>query len=527
MLHLENRESRSESISSLILFSIAALLFVGCDDKVSNTNKDITIEAFSGLRTPVFSLRPDEIRHQIERLCYSGRPVFAGDRFTNSYYLAGGDYLWIDRNGVDSRADTLLAVLKGVPSMGFSANSFFVDAIESDIMRVRNLEFDDSVNLINRVFGRLEYNLTRACLRYYIGMRYGFVNPNYVFNRLDTLEKSASSGALQFRTLFDIDIEHPGNDDVGRILDCIRSRNVGSLLASAEPHSPLYTQLGQRLKTASPAERRVVLCNMERCRWRMASGEAVGGRRVIVNIPAFHLYAYSDTGVVDMRIGCGTRKTKTPLLTSCIERMDVNPVWNIPMSIIRKDIAHRASDTSYFSRNRYYVVERATGERIAQGNVTKAMLESGNYRVVQEGGEGNSLGRIVFRFPNNFSVFLHDTSSKGVFARDVRSVSHGCVRVQKPFELAEFLLGDADEWLLDKLRISMGMAPVTRRGQQYVEDREGEPAPLVKSLKVSPCVPLQIVYYTMFNDAEGRLCTYQDIYGYDSVIYDKIKLLVE
>ena len=109
----------------------------------------------------------------------------------------------------------------------------------------------------------------------------------------------------------------------------------------------------------------------------------------------------------------------------------------------------------------------------------------------------------------------------------MRSVSHGCVRVQKPFELAEFLLGDADEWLLDKLRISMGMAPVTRRGQQYVEDREGEPAPLVKSLKVSPCVPLQIVYYTMFNDAEGRLCTYQDIYGYDSVIYDKIKPLVE
>lgn len=116
-------------------------------------------------------------------MCYSFKPEFAGDRFANNYYLAGGDYLWIDRSGVDGCADTLLSVLRTVADVGFDERSFFVDAIESDLEKVRNLEFDDSVNIISHVFARLEYNLTRACMRYYIGMRYGFVNPTYLFNQ--------------------------------------------------------------------------------------------------------------------------------------------------------------------------------------------------------------------------------------------------------------------------------------------------------------------------------------------------------
>ena len=79
------------------------------------------------------------------------------------------------------------------------------------------------------------------------------------------------------------------------------------------------------------------------------------------------------------------------------------------------------------------------------------MLLSGAYKVVQRGGEGNALGRIVFRFPNNFSVYLHDTSSREAFSRFDRGVSHGCIRVEKPLELAVFLLQDKEEALIDKL----------------------------------------------------------------------------
>ena len=148
------------------------------------------------------------------------------------------------------------------------------------------------------------------------------------------------------------------------------------------------------------------------------------------------------------------------------------------------------------------------------------MLLSGNYRVGQEGGSGNALGRIIFRFPNNFSVFLHDTSSPGVFNRDDRGVSHGCVRVQRPFDLARFLFSTPpDDWTLDKLRISMGMAPETERGKEYVADLEpGQQPQLMRWQGVSPRVPLYITYYTLFPVPGGQLTVYPDVYGYDRVL---------
>ena len=154
--------------------------------------------------------------------------------------------------------------------------------------------------------------------------------------------------------------------------------------------------------------------------------------------------------------------------------------------------------------------------------VTVEMLKSGRYRVAQEGGEGNSMGRIVFRFPNQFSVFLHDTSSRSVFSRAVRSVSHGCVRVQKPFDLAAFLLDEPDEWLLDKLRISMDIKPETERGIKYIKNPDNK-TKLVSGLKVQPRVPLLITYYTIYPNEKGVLSTYPDIYGYDDVIGAAIK----
>ena len=141
-----------------------------------------------------------------------------------------------------------------------------------------------------------------------------------------------------------------------------------------------------------------------------------------------------------MRAACGALKTKTPLLSSRINLMQVNPEWVMPMSIVSGDVARHGGDSAYFARHRYYITDRKTGKRLSPKSVTAGMLNSGNYRVAQEGGAGNSLGRIIFRFPNNFSVFLHDTSSPGVFKRDNRGVSHGCVRVQRPFDLAVFMM---------------------------------------------------------------------------------------
>jgi murein L,D-transpeptidase YcbB/YkuD len=287
----------------------------------------------------------------------------------------------------------------------------------------------------------------------------------------------------------------------------------------------MYFKLKELLANASTDEQRQrVLCNMERCRWRLHQPIPDEGKRIIVNIPAFHLYAYNADSVLDMRVVCGAISTKTPLLTSEMEWMEVNPKWVIPKSILEKDVAHRAGDSAYFARNHYEIYDRVTNEQIAVGQVTRSMLLSGKYRVAQTSGSHNSLGRIVFRFKNNFSVYLHYTSSPGVFQRDNRAVSHGCVRVQRPFELAQFVLDQPDEWLLDRISISMDLGARTERGRRYLAThRDEEDHKLIGYVPVKPRVPIYIIYYTLWPDEHGTIQTWPDVYGYDHVVLQHLQ----
>ena len=108
--------------------------------------------------------------------------------------------------------------------------------------------------------------------------------------------------------------------------------------------------------------------------------------------------------VREMKIGCGSKDTKTPLLTSRIIRMDVNPQWIVPRSIIKKSIVNHCGDRHYFDSHHFFVRHRKTGKKIPFDQITRDMLLSKDYLVIQTGGLGNSLGRIIFRFPNGFSV---------------------------------------------------------------------------------------------------------------------------
>lgn len=531
MLHSENRKARKKGYNPLIaiLAIVGVAMLMSCKEKTTNPNKELTMEAFSDLKKPSLSLRSPLIRKYISTLWQNDKDSSSTDYSTRRYYRDAKPFLWIDRFGVDDRADSVVAALKTVVSMGFTERSFRVADIEHDIERVRSLDFDslEGSEAINSAMARIEYNLTKAYLRFVAGQRFGYVNPLYALNRLDVLERDTAGNVLSYRRLYDVDIKRPDKAFVQQALSATqRNDSLGYFLRQSKPTNPNYYKFLALLdKERNNDRRRLILCNMERMRWNERTPPDTAGRKyVIVNIPAYHLYAYSPDTIVDMRVGCGSIKTKTPLLVSNITRMDVNPVWNIPKSIITQDIAHHAGDAGYFARHRYYVVERKTGKRIDIHAVTAGMLYSGDYRVTQEGGEGNALGRIIFRFPNNFSVFLHDTSSRGVFNRDDRGVSHGCVRVERPFDLACFLLDEPDEWLLDRLRISMGLAPKTERGIKYMENATDNPR-LLGSLDVPTRVPLYIGYYTLYPDASGQLQTWPDVYSYDAVIWRELKPL--
>ena len=426
--------------------------------------------------------------------------------------------MWYSRMGVVGEADSLLSYLRHeLPKSGLDTAAFFVPEIAEDLGIVRALAFDSVGQNINDLLPRLDYHLSKAYMRYAVGQRYGFVRPARLMNNLF---KKADSD--EFARLFDEKVKEPDYDEV---LSQLSSDARMDYLTASAPQTSLYKTLQQELSTATGKEaRRRLAVNMERCRWQMSRPDD-HEKAILVNIPAQQLWAVGGDSVLDMRICCGATATKSPLLHSTISHIQVNPDWIIPHNIVKSDIVRHAGDSAYFARHHYYIVERSSGDSLDVADVTSDQLASGTLRVGQHGGPGNSLGRIVFRFNNNFSVYLHDTNNRGAFKREKRTLSHGCIRVEKPFDLALFLLPELDEWDQDRLRLSMDIPPETDQGKEYLEENAEEPRPfrLMTYHEVSPRVPVYIIYYTAYpNPATGVVQTWPDLYGYDKAIASAI-----
>ncbi|HEX5776633.1 MAG TPA: L,D-transpeptidase family protein [Caulobacteraceae bacterium] len=176
-----------------------------------------------------------------------------------------------------------------------------------------------------------------------------------------------------------------------------------------------------------PARERIeaIEANLERWRWLPA---ALPAYRVEVNIAGAELEVWRGGDVVmAMRTIVGKKATPTPLLQTQIETVVLNPPWNVPPSIARNEILPKAAaDPRYLARHGYI------------------RLPSGGLQ--QKAGPQSALGQVKFDMPNPFTVYLHDTPSRGLFARDVRTLSHGCMRVEKPIELARLVLADNPDW---------------------------------------------------------------------------------
>ena len=471
------------------------------------------MDAFSGMKTSAYVVRPMRVTEMLDELVRADKGKLALDNYVKSYYGNHHPMLWVSYLGVDSRADSLIACLAEVEHSGLSPRMFRRNELENDIKRLRTLDLDSADNDINHVAARLEYNLTRAFVRYCTVQHYGFLNPANVLNRLCV--KDSDSLHVVYHRVFDVPFSRPGEDFFQQALGKISNDSVAPFLREVQPMGELYHRLCDRLDdpTLTREQRLTTLCNLERCRWRLKEHPEQYKKRVVVNIPAFRLYATDGDSTLTMRVGCGAVKTKTPLLTSKIMRMDVNPQWIVPKSIA-KGIVY---STGYLHRNHMFISDRKRG-RLDASQASYAKIMSGEQHIVQEGGPGNSLGRIIFRFENNFSVFLHHTNSPGFFERDSRAVSHGCVRIQQPLDFAIFLLNDKDDDLIDRIRYSM------EADINHSQHEEGKPAEhinrdrLIRQVSVEPEVPLFITYFTLYPDQYGQLQEYRDVYGYDKAI---------
>lgn len=497
----------------IVIVVFITLLLTACKDIFGPTEADL-----SAFGEYVYRIDSLQLRDQFNQTMNSDTTHNKARMAVRQYYMdrMGTNHfsLWLTRMGVDDDADALLTWLqREVPAAGLDPKAFRLEEIAQDLNVVQLLAFDSLGIDINTLLPRLDYNLSQAYVSYAVGQRYGFVSPDKLLNQLDYNEETNS-----FIRLFDYDVKA---SDYTEAIQHLMSDDRMDYLRQSSPDDSVYIKLQAKLSTSTDAaERRKLAVNMERCRWQLKKPLA-NERMVLVNLPSQQLWCVCPDSVINMRICFGKTHTKTPLLQSNITRIEVNPDWIITPNIIKNEVSVHAGDSAYFARNRYYIVDMSSGDTLNPTHVSISQLQSGRLRVGQRGGAGNSMGRIVFRFPNNFSVYLHDTSNRGAFDLAQRTLSHGCIRVQKPFDLALFALPELEEWDVECLRLSMDIKPQTEQGLQYLEEHRDDPRPfrLIKQHAISPTLPLHIIYYTAYPNPETGIVEYwSDPYGYDSVI---------
>jgi murein L,D-transpeptidase YcbB/YkuD len=230
-----------------------------------------------------------------------------------------------------------------------------------------------------------------------------------------------------------------------------------------------------------------------------------GGPFITVNAAAFRLFAFEGTGTdsaptLDMKVIVGRAvRTPTPTLAGQLRYLEFRPYWNVPRSILVKEILPKLRrDAGWLHRESMELMGQ--GDVVLGDTVTPETLEAlraGRMRVRQRPGGANPLGLVKFDFPNDSNVYLHDTPSKSLFAAARRDFSHGCIRLERARDLARWVMRGAPAWNDDSLDAAMASS-VTRR------------------VSVPRAIPVHVGYNTVLATADGRVWFMPDIYGRDT-----------
>jgi L,D-transpeptidase YcbB len=317
---------------------------------------------------------------------------------------------------------------------------------------------------------------------------------------------------------------HPSPREIdlaGTLQRALDDGRVADSLAGLAPKAPQYAGLKQQLRryreTACGGEPRCgpsseggvdergvpvaarmqqIALNMDRWRWLP---EDLGERYLIVNIPAFHLDVIEHgRSTLGMKVVVGKKDNPTPVLADEMTSVVFSPYWNIPPDIVQKEtLPHVLKDAAYLDKNNIEIVrasEDATtiDARSVDWNDADAAAK---VRFRQKPGAGNSLGLVKFLFPNHFNVYLHDTPAQALFERIERDFSHGCVRVERPMDLAKYVLRDQPAWTEEKIDEAMH-------------------AGTERSVALKSPLPVYLVYFTAWEE-NGTAHFAGDLYGLD------------
>ncbi len=395
---------------------------------------------------------------------------------TRLYEEHGGQSLWLVENRPTPSALAMLARLDSASAWGLRRASFDVDQLDS-LSRAAPLSQVEAA--------RFDVALSAATTRFLRALRWGQVRP-----------EQAHAHFLVARGEYDLP---------AAVAAVVRRASPDSIIDAAEPQFLHYRLLKEHLAklrqapvdTATPARIRKIELTLERFRWLPREFSAPP---IIVNIPAFRLYAFSDESdreenllMMNVVVGRAYRH-QTPVFAADMTYLVFSPSWDVPQSIARSETRPAAlRNPGYLARNRMELIRDGKVVPATPANIAAIGT---SVRVRQKPGPGNALGRVKFMLPNDHAVYLHDTPSGDLFEKDRRDFSHGCIRVADPAALASFLLRHDTTWTKQRIEAAMGKGTST-------------------TVRLAKAVPVFIVYGTAMATERGGVLFYDDIYRLD------------
>ena len=341
---------------------------------------------------------------------------FSNHNLINESYLAinfydkyGTNTVWEDAH---DRKQLIDFVLNEVEKNGFTLNSFKIKDLCLAHINYQNLSYNEQI--------QADLDFTHTFLQIIFNLEFGRINP----------KKFYSDWEVSKNRIVDVDY----------LFEALKEKNVKEYLNNKIPTNLFYVNLKKeynKLNDFTSDKAKKIITNMERSRWLP---DDLGQFYVWVNIPEERLRVFENgSETVNHRVIIGKPERRTPVLSSIFNQLVVNPTWTVPPTILKNDLVPKASaNRGYFANQRLKIVDKNTGATVSPENWNPEKFNS--YRYVQSTGNLNALGLIKFNFPNKHMVYLHDTNNRSMFNQANRALSSGCVRVEKPFDLAEKIL---------------------------------------------------------------------------------------
>jgi|GEM_PF-3488277 len=394
------------------------------------------------------------------------------------FYRAKPEFLWSDAQGrIRPQARELLSYFTQAADDGLNPTDYAVP-----------LPAEQTASDTERGQARAQFDLALSArlLRYISDMNSGRVRP------------------AAFPATYSLPPKTP--DLEAALAKTAASAAPAEILAGYRPQMPDYAALRQEMislntqsggdNAAMGAKKQAVRNALERLRWMPEN--SFSGDYILANIPAFSASFYENgKEKLSMKTVVGSPARQTAIFISKVDRVIFNPAWGVPYSIMKNEMISKIEkDPSYTARHNYEVFRGSKRVDAASVNWAEA-VRTGNVHIRQKPGTGNALGKLKILFPNNDNIYMHDTPVKSAFGRDFRALSHGCVRLSQPEDMAAAVLGT------DKAHL----APYFKRQENGIIPRRS--------------VAVYLAYFTAWpqpdiGQAVGAVHYYKDIYGLDA-----------